>query len=125
MPYESWIERQIRESIERGEFDNLPGAGEPIPGLNGRDEPDWWVRSFLEREKISMPLPTSLALRGRWPSCQRRSPTSRRGHGPADRRRTQARIADSHRRTVDGPPIVVAQVDVDAVIEAGGETGAR
>ena len=63
MPYESWVERQIREATERGEFDNLPGAGRPIPGLNGRDEPDWWVRGFLEREKISMPLPTSLALR--------------------------------------------------------------
>ena len=63
VPYESWAERQIREATERGEFDNLPGAGQPIPGLNGRDEPDWWVRGFLEREKISMPLPTSLALR--------------------------------------------------------------
>ena len=54
--YESWVERQIREAIERGEFDNLPGAGQPIPGLNGRDEENWWVKRFLEREKIPMPL---------------------------------------------------------------------
>lgn len=31
--FESWIDRQIREAQERGEFDDLPGAGEPIKGL--------------------------------------------------------------------------------------------
>ena len=29
-PYESVVERQIREAQERGEFDNLPGAGKPL-----------------------------------------------------------------------------------------------
>jgi hypothetical protein len=28
--WEPLIERMIRESMDRGEFDNLPGAGEPI-----------------------------------------------------------------------------------------------
>ncbi len=28
---ESSVERQIREAQERGEFDNLPGAGKPLP----------------------------------------------------------------------------------------------
>jgi hypothetical protein len=41
MPYESWVDRQIREAIERGEFDNLPGQGKPIKGLNGRDDENW------------------------------------------------------------------------------------
>ena len=61
--FESWVERQIREATERGEFDNLSGAGLSIPGLTGRDDADWWVKGFLEREKISPPLPTTLALR--------------------------------------------------------------
>jgi hypothetical protein len=30
MSLESAIERKIREAIERGEFDNLPGKGRPI-----------------------------------------------------------------------------------------------
>lgn len=30
MSIESAIEQQIREAIERGEFDNLPGKGKPI-----------------------------------------------------------------------------------------------
>ena len=63
MPYESWIDRQIREAIERGEFDNLPGQGKPIKGLNGRDDENWWVMAYLEREQLPLPLPTALALR--------------------------------------------------------------
>lgn len=61
--YESWVDRQIREAQERGEFDNLRGAGKPIPGLTGRDDPDWWVKGLMEREQIRPPLPPALALR--------------------------------------------------------------
>ena len=28
--WESWVDEQIREAQERGEFDNLPGRGKPI-----------------------------------------------------------------------------------------------
>ena len=38
--YESHIDRLIREATERGEFDNLPGAGKPL-NLGGADDPDW------------------------------------------------------------------------------------
>ena len=51
----------MREAMERGEFDDLPGQGKPLD-LSDRD-PDWWVKGLLEREQIRMPLPTSLALR--------------------------------------------------------------
>lgn len=30
--FESWIDKQIREATERGEFQNLPGAGSLFPG---------------------------------------------------------------------------------------------
>jgi hypothetical protein len=63
VPYEGWVDRQIREAIERGEFDNLPGRGKPIEGLNGRDDENWWVKAYLEREQLPLPLPTALALR--------------------------------------------------------------
>ncbi len=32
--FETWIDKQIREAADRGEFDNLPGAGKPIPDLD-------------------------------------------------------------------------------------------
>lgn len=48
---ESFVDRQIRQAMERGEFDDLPGSGRPIPGSGRPYEPNWWVRSFLERER--------------------------------------------------------------------------
>ena len=117
MRFESWAERQVREAIERGEFDNLPGAGRPLPGLNGRDDEDWWVKGFLEREKISMPLPTSLALRKEIAELPR---TLAGVRDEAEVRRLVAdlneRIRDSHRRKVDGPPLVLRPVDLEATV---------
>ena len=63
-PYESFIEKQIREAQERGEFDNLPGAGKPLHGLEAQD-PDWWVKQLVRREGLDMTdaLPPVIALR--------------------------------------------------------------
>ena len=49
--FTSWIDRQINEAQERGEFDNLPGAGKPLPrrALSG----DAWLRDYLDREGVS------------------------------------------------------------------------
>jgi len=50
--WESLAERRIREAGERGEFDNLPGAGQPLPGLDGSYDPDWWVKEWLRRNSL-------------------------------------------------------------------------
>jgi DnaJ-like protein len=114
--YESWVERQIREAVERGEFDNLPGAGKPIPGLTGRDDENWWVKRFLEREQIPMPLPTSLALRKEIAQLPQ---TLAEVEDEESVRQMVAelneRIRESHRRRVDGPALVIGLVDVEAV----------
>src|SRR2546422_903351 len=49
MGFESWIDKQIREAMERGEFDNLPGHGKPIPGLDRPDDDWWWIGPKLRR----------------------------------------------------------------------------
>jgi len=56
--YESFVDRQIREAQERGEFDNLPGAGEPIPDLHRPYDELWWVRKKLKEENLSYVPPT-------------------------------------------------------------------
>ena len=63
--YESWVDKQIREAQERGDFDGLPGAGKPLPHLGDPDDADWWVKGYIKRENldISGALPTPLALR--------------------------------------------------------------
>ena len=59
--WESWVEAQIRVAQEQGAFDNLPGAGKPIPNLDQEYDPLWWVKQLVRREQISM-LPPSLEL---------------------------------------------------------------
>ena len=60
--FETWVERQIREATERGEFSNLPGAGKPIPDLDKPHDELWWIRRKLRREDLSY-LPPTIALR--------------------------------------------------------------
>jgi hypothetical protein len=52
-PYETLPERLIREAIESGEFDDLPGAGKPLPGAGSPDDELWWVREWVQRNRDS------------------------------------------------------------------------
>src|SRR5690606_5557337 len=58
----TWVDLQVRQAMERGEFDDLPGAGKPIEDLGTEHDPDWWLKRLVEREKISV-LPPALAIR--------------------------------------------------------------
>lgn len=60
---DAMVERRLRDAASRGEFDDLPLAGKPIPGLGTHHDPDWWIKSFIEREQISGVLPEALQLR--------------------------------------------------------------
>jgi Domain of unknown function (DUF1992) len=52
---------QVRKAIARGDFDDLPGSGEPID-LPDQHDPEWWIRSLIEREHVAL-LPPSIQLR--------------------------------------------------------------
>lgn len=62
--FETRIDRLIREAQERGEFDNLPGAGKPLD-LSDADDPEWWAKRKIKEENLdsSALLPSSLQLR--------------------------------------------------------------
>ena len=117
MRYESWVERQIREAIERGEFDNLPGVGKPIKGLNGRDDENWWVKAYLEREQLPLPLPTSLALRKEVKALSETlADVDDEESAREIVRDLNRRIAESHRIRMDGPPIVIGLVNEELAV---------
>jgi DnaJ-like protein len=63
--FRSVVDAQIRAAEARGAFDNLSGAGKPIPGLMDPDDPLWWIKGFVKREGVPADamLPPSLALR--------------------------------------------------------------
>lgn len=63
--FETWIDRQIRDAADRGEFDNLPGTGKPLPGAGRQDDENWWLNSYLRREGVTGDtlLPPAVLLR--------------------------------------------------------------
>ena len=47
------VETAIQQAMRRGDFDDLPGVGKPIPGLGESHDPDWWIRRKIEREQLT------------------------------------------------------------------------
>jgi Domain of unknown function (DUF1992) len=113
---EHFIDRLIREAQERGEFDNLPGAGKPIPGLDKPHDELWWVKQLLEREEISL-APSTLALRKRVEQAIERI---RKASSEAEVRRLVAElneeIARANSRAASGPPTDIAPLDPDETV---------
>jgi DnaJ homologue, subfamily C, member 28, conserved domain len=53
-------ESRIRQAMEEGQFDNLPGLGKPIPDIDEPYDPLWWVRKWMRREKLGRELAEGL-----------------------------------------------------------------
>jgi hypothetical protein len=117
--FESVVERQIRLAKERGDFDDLPGKGRPLPGLDGPYDEHWWVKAYLRREGLSTEplLPTPLQLRReieRLPATVAGLPSERAVRGVV--RELNRRVAAWLRAPV-GPAVPVAPVNADAVVD--------
>ena len=113
---ESWIERQIREAQERGDFDDLAGAGKPLPALDRPFDELWWVRRKLKDENFSY-LPPTLQVRKDLEEARERIARAR---SERDVRQIVAdinqRIRDVNRTAVNGPPSTVMPLDEDAIV---------
>lgn len=115
-----WVDLQIQRAVERGEFDDLPGAGKPIDGLSidGTHDPDWWVKRLIEREQITGVLPPALQLRKDDGDLDR---TLDSLANPAEVRRHleefNRRVIEARRQLQGGPPVITPLRDIDAEIE--------
>ncbi|KQZ68953.1 DUF1992 domain-containing protein [Nocardioides sp. Root151] len=113
-----WVDLQVKQAMERGEFDDLPGAGKPIDDLGEHHDPDWWLKKLVEREKISI-LPPALALRKE--DLELESVLDKQA-GEKQVRSTledfNRRIVNARRQLEGGPPVVTALRDVEAEVEA-------
>ena len=49
-------EDKLRAAYEQGEFDNLPGLGQPSPMIDQPYHPLWWIARKLQREQL-LPKP--------------------------------------------------------------------
>jgi hypothetical protein len=114
-----WVDLQIKQAMERGDFDNLPGAGKPIKDLGTQHDPNWWVKQLIEREKITGVLPAALQLRKDDAELDAR--LDRHTAESEVRRELEefnARVMKARYTPVDGPPLVTMPRDVDAEIDA-------
>ncbi len=114
---ETWVDLQVRQAMERGEFENLPGKGKPIEGLTGKDDPDWWVRRLVEREQITGVLPPSLQLRKEDAELDGR--LDRLGSQAEVRREVEEfndRVKWALYRPPEGPPMVTQRRDPDTEV---------
>jgi hypothetical protein len=118
LSFTSWIDRQINEAEERGAFDNLPGAGKPLPKWTDDDAAQAWLREYALREGVSAEdlLPTPLRLRK---EIERLTATV--GELPSEQA-VRAVVADLNRQIIqwrripEGPPIYLRLVDADTLV---------
>ncbi|MGA8987532.1 MAG: DUF1992 domain-containing protein [Aeromicrobium sp.] len=113
-----WVELQVQQAIRRGEFDDLPGSGKPIPDIDAPHDPNWWLKQLIAREQISV-LPPALALRNEHAEMD---DILDRESTPDGVRRIiddfNARIVEARRQLQGGPPVITPLRDADDEILA-------
>ncbi|MCU1693253.1 MAG: molecular chaperone DnaJ [Frankiales bacterium] len=117
--FESWVEKQIREARERGSFDALAGAGQPLPPTSSDELA--WVRQKVEREGLPLTalLPPSLAVAKEaedLPQLLARERSEERVRRLVEG--LNARIDAARRGPALGPPVRTPLFDVEATVAA-------
>jgi len=118
----AYVETSIQQAIRRGEFDNLPGAGKPLPDLGSSHDPDWWIRRKIETEQLSGLGPPALTLRVEHAEMAvRLDALSRETEVREALEDFNRRVIEARRQLQGGPPVVTPTVDVDAEAAAWAE----
>jgi len=115
MSFRSWIDQQIADAEERGVFDNLPGAGKPLPRRHGGEA---WLRDYARREGVAAEefLPTPLRLRREIERLKEAVPRMRSEEEVRDT------VSDLNQRILQwrkiplGPPIFVPLVKKEEMV---------
>ena len=115
--WETWIDWQIRVASEEGAFENLPGAGKPLPNYGPDDDPlARWVKRQVGDEQISV-LPPALELLRR---VESELATIGKLHDEATVRSRVAalnvEIAKVNATVLEGPPTRLGTLNADQVV---------
>jgi uncharacterized small protein (DUF1192 family) len=113
----SWIEEQINRARDEGQFDNLEGAGKPLPGLADGYDPDWWVKRLVQRERVSIAPPSLELLRKVEVEMAKILALRREPDVRARVAALNAEIARVNATAATGPPTRLAPLDVEAIVE--------
>src|SRR4051794_40180859 len=113
----TWVDLQVRQAMERGDFDDLPGAGKPLE-LGDSHDPDWWIKKLVERENVAL-LPPSVALRKE--DAELDASLDKLNVESEVRRHVEdfnKRVVAARYRLPVGPPLVTMPRDVDETVAA-------
>ncbi len=118
LSFTSWIDQQIDEASQRGAFDDLPGAGRPLPRRAAGDAAQAWLQDWLRREGVTADdlLPTPLRLRKeveRLTGSVHELPSEQQVREIAAELNRQI---IQWRRIPEGPPVYLRLVDADALV---------
>jgi len=116
--FTSWIDQQIEEAAKRGAFDDLPGAGKPLPQRGDEDAGQAWLRDYVRREGVPAEelLPAPLRLRKEAERLAESVP------GLRSEQQVREAVAELNerimrwRRLPHDSPIFVPLVDADAMV---------
>lgn len=113
-----WVDLQIEQAVERGDFDDLPGYGKPLKGIGQDHDPDWWLKKLIEREQITGVLPASLQIRK--DDAELDGVLDRIGTEDGLRRELtdfNARVRKARIQPLGGPPMITQERDIEAEVE--------
>ncbi|MGW6389466.1 DnaJ family domain-containing protein [Streptomyces sp. NPDC055103] len=115
--FESFVDKQIREASERGEFRSLPGFGKPLPDDSAPYDELWWVKQKTHREGMAV-LPPALQLRK---DAEDATAAVTAAVSESQVRRIlgeiNTKIAEALARPPAGPPLNLTLFDVEAELE--------
>ncbi|WP_410604950.1 DUF1992 domain-containing protein [Amycolatopsis sp. lyj-90] len=117
--FESWVDRQVSAAQAKGDFDDLPGAGKPLPKTDGKDTALAWVVNKVRSEghDVSALLPPSLAIAKELddlPDTLARVRREARVREIVEE--LNERIRTEHRRPAGGPVLRARPLDVEETV---------
>ncbi|HEX2905150.1 MAG TPA: DUF1992 domain-containing protein [Jatrophihabitans sp.] len=119
MSVDDWVEGQIRRAEAGGAFEDLPGKGRPLTGLDRELDPMSWVVAKLRAENFDLlsVLPPQLALAREAELVPERVRTMRSENAVRDYLADlNQRIRLAHARPAEGPPMRVKMLAIDPVL---------
>jgi hypothetical protein len=117
--FDTWVDSQIRRAQEEGAFENLPGAGRPLPARDRERSSYEWALEWARRENVDPigMLPPGLGLRRERQDLP--GVLARLSSESAVRAAVEdfnARVEAYWRRPAEGPQVPVGQVDVGEAV---------
>ena len=113
----AYVETAIQQAIRRGEFDDLPGAGQPIPDLGTAHDPDWWIKRKIRTEQLTGLGPPAIMLRVESAELETRLDELSREEDVREAVEDfNRRVIEARRQLLGGPPVVTPTRDAEAEV---------